>query len=198
LETYAMPHSSSSRHSLRLIVCGAALAIAQPLSAQETRVIVSGGQGANVVTLSTLALSDSAVRRLIQTHLPDAFTDDADAYHVLLVLDANGEYVSGKASKATVVTPATITVNGDNSFVVGDSLGGARVMVRRMDGSTTSTGAAPAVTFMRRDTDGAIDSHHGVMGSGYDMSEVSSVGLRHFTPGELARGRVMVSVVRLK
>jgi len=198
-----MPHSSSSGSSLRLIACGAALALAQPLSAQETRVIISGGQGANVVTLSSLALADSAVRRLIETNLPDAFADNADAYHVLLVLDANGEYVSGKASKATVVTPATISVNGDNAFVVGDSLGGAgeaRVMVRRLDGATatTTTGTAPAVAFMRRNSDGGIDSHHGVMGSGYDMSEVSSVGLRHFAPGQLARGRVMVSVVRLK
>ena len=100
-----MPHSFWSRVHPRLIACGAVLAIAQPLSAQQPRVIIAGGQGANVVTLSSLALSDTAVRRLIETHLPDAFTDDADAHHVLLVLDANGEYVSGKVSKATVVTP---------------------------------------------------------------------------------------------
>jgi len=196
-----MPHSSSSGSSLRLLACGAALALAQPLSAQETRVIISGGQGANVVTLSSLALADSAVRRLIETNLPDAFADNADAYHVLLVLDANGEYVSGKASKATVVTPAAISVSGDNAFVVGDSLGGAgevRLMVRRMDGAITSTRPTPAVTMMRRDPDGGIDSHHGVMGSGYDMSEVSSIGLRRFNPGQLARGSVIVSVVRLK
>ena len=117
------------------------------------------------------------------------------------MLDANGEYVSGKVSKATVVTPATISVNGDNAFVVGDSLGGpgvARVMVRRVDGAITSTRTAPAVTIMRHNTDGGIDAHHGVMGSDYDMSEVSSIGYRHFTPGQLARGSVMVSVIRLK
>jgi hypothetical protein len=195
-----MPHSFWSRVHPRFIACGAVLAIAQPLSAQQ-RVIIAGGQGANVVTLSNLALPDSAVRRLIETHLPDAFNDDADAHHVLLVLDANGEYVSGKVSKATVVTPAIVNTNGESSFVVGDSLGGpgaARVMVRRLDGVTTSTGVAPAVSFMRRNSDGGVDSQHGVMGSDYDMSEVSSVGLRHYTPGQLARGTVMVSVIRLK
>ena len=75
-----MPHSFWSRVHPRLIACGAVLAIAQPLSAQQ-RVIIAGGQGANVVTLSSLALPDSAVRRLIETHLPDAFNDDADAHH---------------------------------------------------------------------------------------------------------------------
>jgi hypothetical protein len=196
-----MPHSFWSRVHPRLIVCGAVLAIAQPLSAQQSRVIIAGGQGANVVTLSSLALSDTAVRRLIETHFPDAFSDDADAHHVLLVLDANGEYVSGKVSKATVVTPATVNVNGENSFVVGDSLGGpgvARVMVRRLDGGVVSTGTPPAVTIMRRNADSGVDSQHGVMGSDYDMSEVSSVGFRHFAAGQLARGMVMVSVVRLK
>src|SRR6185295_1437562 len=121
LETDAMPHSFWSRVHPRLIACGAVLAVAQPLRAQ--RVIVAGGQGANVVTLSSLALPDSAVRRLIETHLPDAFNDDADAHHVLLVLDANGDYVSGKVSKATVVTPVIVNTNGESSFVVGDSLG---------------------------------------------------------------------------
>jgi len=200
LETYAMPHSFWSRVHPRLIACGAVLAIAQPLSAQQ-RVIVAGGQGANVVTLSSLALADSAVRRLIETHLPDAFNDDADAHHVLLVLDANGEYVSGKVSKATVVTPVIVNTNGESSFVVGDSLGepgAARVMVRRLDGGAVVAGMPPGVSIMRRNTDGGIDSHHGVMGSDYDMSEVSSVGIRHYTPGQLARGSVMVSVIRLK
>jgi len=195
-----MPHSFWSRVHPRLIACGAVLAIAQPLSAQEQRIIIAGGQGANVVTLSNLALSDSAVRRLIETHLPDAFNDDADAHHVLLVLDANGDYVSGKVSKATVVTPAIVSTNGESSFIVGDSLAGsgtARVMVRRLDGGAVVAGMPPGVSIMRR-ADGGVDSRHGVMGSDYDMSEVSSVGLRHYPAGQLARGSVMVSVIRLK
>lgn len=195
-----MPHSAWTRLKLSLIAVGAVLAVAQPLSAQQ-RVIIASGHGANVVTLSSLALPDSAVRQLIETHFPDAFTDDADAHHVLLVLDANGEYVSGKVSKATVVTPTIINTNGENTFIAGDSLGGsgaARVVVRKIDGVTTSMGSAPAVAIMRRSTDGVIDSAHGIMGSDYDMSEVSSIGYRHFTPGQLARGAVMVSVLRLK
>jgi hypothetical protein len=187
--------------SPRLVACGAALVFALPLAAQQQSVIIGGGHGASVVTLSSLSIADSVVRRLIETHLPDAFVDDADAHHVLLVLDANGEYVSGNVKKATVVTPAAISTSGESVFLPGDSLGGsgARVVVRRMDsGNTITTTPGAAVTIVRRNSDGGANPEYNVMGSNYGMSEISSIGVRHFTPGQLARGSVMVSVIRLK
>jgi hypothetical protein len=184
--------------SLRLVASGAALVLALPLGAQESRVIV-GGQGASFVTLSSIALADSAVRRLIETHLPGAFSDGADAHHVTLVLDANGEYVSGQVKKATVVTPAILPSNGERIWV-GDSLSGvARVAVRRLDGSSAAD-VVPggAVTITRRSTDGTGSSEFDVMGSGYARSEISSIGVRHYTAGELDRGHVIVAIIRLK
>ena len=194
-----MPHHFRSHFSVRLVAAGAALVLALPLGAQESRVIIgAGGRGASVVTLSSLALADSAVRRLIETHLPDAFSDDADAHHVLLVLDANGEYVSGNVKKAKVVTPAIVSTNGESVALPGDSLGVARVMVRRLDGTVSDAAPGGAVTLMRRNTDGESNSEHNVMGSNYSMSEISSIGVRRYDAGQLARGMVMVSIIRLK
>lgn len=192
-----MPHSRF-RSSVRLVAFGAALVFALPLAAQERRVIV-GGQGASVISLSSLALHDSTIRRLIETNLPGAFADDADAHQVTLVLDANGEYVSGKVAKATVLTPAVVAGSGENVFITGDSLAGGRVTIRRI-GTETSGSGSGATAFVVGSTDGAMAAGggHGVFGSGYDASEVSSVGIRRFTAGDLARGPVIVTVVRLK
>ena len=193
-----MPRHSRSRFSLRLVASGAALVVALPLGAQESRVIIGGGHGASVVTLSSLALSDTAVRRLIETHLPDSFSDGADAHHVLIVLDANGEYVSGNVKKAAVINPATI-VNGEN-VLTGDSLGAvARVMVRRLEnGTAAEVIPGGAVTVIRRNPDGGGSSQFNVMGSNYSMSEISSIGTRRYNAGELAQGPVIVSIIRLK
>jgi hypothetical protein len=190
-----------STSCLRLAAFGAALAFALPISAQQPRVIVGGGHVGVVSTLMTVPISDSAVRRLIESNYPDVLQDDVDAHHVLLVIDANGEYVSGRVSRAAVVTPAAVSINGDSVFVGGDSIGGsvARVVVRRVDsdGLLTVPLSVGGVTVLRASGAGG-DPPGGLLGSGYPLSEVSAFGLKRFAAGELGRTAIIVSVIKLK
>ena len=190
-----------STYCLRLMACAATLAFTRSLAAQQPRIIVGGGHAGVVSTLMTVPISDSAVRRLIETNYPDVLQDDVDAHHVLLVVDANGEYVSGRVSRATVITPTAVSINGDSVFVGGDSIGGsvARVIVRRVD----SDGLRPAplnlggVTVLRANAAGG-DPPGGMLGSGYPISDVSAFGLKRFAGGELGRTAIIVSVIKLK
>jgi len=189
-----------SSSCLRLMALGAALTFTRPLTAQQPRIIVSGGHAGVVSALTTAPISESAVRKLVEEYYPDVLQDDVDAHHVLLVVDANGEYVSGRVTKAMVITPAIIHANGDSAFFGSDSVGGsaARVVIRRVDsGASVLPLSVGGVTVMRAHGDGG-DPPGGLLGSGYAPSDVSSVGMKRFAAGEFGRTAVIVSVIKLK
>ena len=191
----------------RLVILGATLAFVRPLSGQQPRIIVGGGHPAVVTRLTSLPISDNAVRKLIETNYPDVLQDDVDAHHVLLVIDADGEYVSGRVSRAAVITPGAVTVNGDSILIGGDAVAGpgARVVIRRVDSDAmvrVDSGAVVplsvgGVTVLRANGNGG-DSPGGLLGSGYMLSDVSSFGLKRFAAGELGRTALLVSVIKLK
>lgn len=203
-----MAPRSALRFAFSLLACGALLALTRPLTAQG--VIVNTTSRAAVAMGGNLPLSDDAVRAMVQAHFPEALDSDADAPHaVLLVVDANGEYVSGKASKATVVTPNAEGENGMRTFVIRDSSGaagevtvnGASVMVRREGavaaaGTVGSVNGAGGVFVISRSGDG--EPANGILGSGYTMADVASIGFKRFTAGQLGNAVVVVSVLKLK
>jgi hypothetical protein len=178
---------------------GATLALSRPLAAQQPRIIVGGGHAGVISTLMTVPISDSAVRKLIETNYPDVLQDDVDAHHVLLVVDANGEYVSGRVSRAAVITPGAVSVNGDSVFIGGDAVAGsgARVVIRRVDSDAVVPLSVGGVTVIRANGQGG-DPPGGLLGSGYALSDVSSFGLKRFAAGEFGRTAVLVSVIKLK
>jgi len=177
--------------SLRFVACAAALVLARPLAAQEPRVIINGGDKIAFGTTLTTPISDETIRSLIAAHLPEELRQDEPRY-VMLVIDANDQYVSSKAGKASVITGDV----GGNVIVVGDSTGaGAPVVIRRTTTGSSDASAASGVSFFQTKIG---DESGGVFGSGYSMSEVSSVGLRRFTTGQLGTSAIMVTVIKLK
>lgn len=194
-----MASRNSVRLSYLLVAVAVALAVTQPLAAQEPPRISLRGDG-NVIVLSgaNLTLSDEAIRTLIETNLPEALVGDA-ARHVMLVVDANDRYVSGKVTNVTVVSANGEDINGLRHFVIGDSTmaGSANVVVLRRD-SLGSAGALPVVISLLGSKLAEGGSGNGVFGSGFSPAEVSAVSLKRFAPGALGTGTLVVSIVKLK
>jgi hypothetical protein len=187
-----MTHRVSLGSSLRFIACAGALAFSAPLAAQEPKVIVSGG--GHVVFNGASPISDETIRTLIQAHAPEVLQSDS-AHAVVLVVDANDQYVSCKVSKATVVAH----VGDGTSIGFGESTGSGagNIIIRRTSTSNDAGTAAPSASFFQMKTDGS-DSPDGIFGSGYSMADISSIGMRRFTPGQLGTSTLIVSVVKLK
>jgi hypothetical protein len=177
---------------LFVLTCVGVVALARPLTAQEPRVFIKGGD--KVAIGGTSPISDEAIRSLIQAHMPEEL-QQTDARLVLLVVDANDEYVSGHASKATVITAEP----GSAAFVVADSAGGAAagpIVIRRTTTGNSADGPGFVVSGLSSKMEGAGGS--GVFGSGYSLSEISAIGVRRFTAGQLGTSALVVSVVKLK
>ena len=190
-----MTHRISLGSSLRLIACAGAFALSAPLAAQEPRVVVTGGGGNVVFGNGTSPISDETIRALILAHAPEVVQSDS-AHSVTLVIDANDQYVSSKVGKATVIA----RLDGNNTVALGDSTGSGAggVVIRRTSTSANAdAGAAPSASFFKMSTDGA-ESPDGVFGTGYSMADISSIGMRRFTPGQLGLSTIIVSVVKLK
>lgn len=184
----------SVRSSLRLLACAAALAFTRPLAAQEPRIIINSGDKMAFGSMLTVPISDDAIRSLISTHLPDELRQD-DPRYVVLVLDANDQYVSGKGGKATVVTGGA----DGNVFVIGDSTGaGGPVIIRRTSSSTSSSSDSPPVNAVSAFSARIGGDGDGVFGSGYSMADISTIGVRKFAAGQLGTNTIVVSVVKLK
>jgi len=196
-----MASRNPARLSYLLVAGAVALAFTQPLAAQEPpRVVFRGDGHITVLNSANLTLSDEAIRALIETNLPDALFGDA-ARHVMLVVDANDRYVSGKVSNATVISANGEEINGLRHFVIGDSImgGSANVVVLRRDSLGTSAGAAlPVVISLLGSRLSEGGSGNGVFGSGYGPAEVSAISLKRFAPGALGTGTLVVSIVKLK
>ncbi|MEP6492500.1 MAG: hypothetical protein ABJF01_07475 [bacterium] len=191
---------------LAAVACVAALGAARPLASQTPRVVVVGGDRTAITLSTVLGISDDSIRSLIETHHPDALLNDGDAHSVTLVIDADGRYVSGKVTKATVVAATGDASNGLRTFVVGDSavgVGNGLVVVRRRDSAgepvrvSVATSDEPPVTVLfSKSGDG--DPANGVFGSGYPKDDVAMVGLKRFAAGQFGSMPLVVTVVRLK
>src|SRR6185312_15237482 len=113
-----MPRLASFR---MLSVVPALLLIASVASAQEPRVVVAPSNV--VVRPNQLPISDAAVTELVARYFPETL-HGSQAYGITLVVDANGQYVSGKANKAAVMTRASLDSAG-GTLIVRDSAGGS-------------------------------------------------------------------------
>jgi hypothetical protein len=190
-------------HVSRLVAAGAlALAFAQPLAAQNPpQVIVRGDGGAfNIISSANLTLSDAAVRSLIETNLPEALFGDS-AKHIVLVVDANDHYVSGRVTNATVISANGEDGVGMRKIVIGDTLaaGAANVVVMRRDGSEAAAGGVlPFAVSVFGSKLGEGTSTNGVFGSGVSLADVGSIGMRRYAPGALGAANIVVTVVKLK
>jgi hypothetical protein len=190
-------------HVTRLVAAGAlALAFTQPLAAQNPPQVIFRGDGGafNIISSANLTLSDAAVRSLIETNLPEALLGDS-AKHIVLVVDANDRYVSGKVTNAMV-----ISANGDDGvgvhrIVIGDTIatGAANVVVMRRDGSeAAAAGALPFAVSVLGAKLSEGSSANGVFGSGVSPADVGSIGMRRYAPGTLGSANMIVTVVKLK
>jgi hypothetical protein len=186
-----MSYRIATGSSLRFAACAAVLVLARPLAAQEPRVIINGGDKIAFGGTFTTPISDETIRSLIASHLPEELKQD-EPRSVVLVIDANDQYVSSKASKATVITGDV----GGSVIMVGDSTGvGGPVIIRRTTSGNPDASAATGVSFFQTKTG---DESSGVFGSGYTMSEISTVGMRRYAAGQLGTSAMMVMVVKLK
>lgn len=196
-----MASRNLARLSYLLVAGAAALAFTQPLAAQEPpRIFFRGDGNITVLNGANLTLSDQVIRTLIETNLPDALIGDTPR-HVMLVVDANDRYVSGKVSNATVISANGDDLNGLHHFVVGDSTvgGSANIVVIRRDGSDASPGAAlPLAISLLGSKLSEGGSGNGVFGSGFSPGEVSAISLKRFAPGAFGTGMLIVSIVKLK
>lgn len=173
----------------------AALSLASVARAQVVT-FSSGGGAAGIMTHSgSVTLSDDAIRGMLNAHESAVLQPNAENNYVVLVVDANDQYVSSRASKMNVITNDGA---GPHVFAVGDS-SAARVVVRtsNVDGSA-APGAAAGAVIMTRSVDHADGHENDVMGTGINMADVGSFGLKHFAAGEIATGQLMVSVIKLK
>lgn len=194
-----MQMGSSFRRSAGALACAvAALAYGRAAQAQEPRVVsISGGGGTFAFVGTSMPVSDDAVRSMISAHVPEALDAGTEPRAVLLVVDANGEFVTGKLQKVTSVVTGD-TLEGLRTFTVGDSAAAGRVSVllRREGGvvSAASNGAAPAVFVMSRSNDG-----EGAFGSGYRAEDVAYTAMKRYSAGQIANSTpLMVTVVKLK
>jgi hypothetical protein len=184
-----MPHRIHVGRSLRVLACAGALVFTRSLVAQEPRVVITNGSGF-AFGMTTIPISDDALKTMIQAHLPEEL-QQSDARHIVIVVDANGQYVSSKAGKATVVTHE----GNSGSFVIGDSTGAnAGAVVIRRNGSAANEGTVTAFQSKIESS----DLGGGILGTGYTMADVAAIGMRRFNAGELGTGLLVVSVVKLK
>jgi hypothetical protein len=204
-----MAHRNSIRIATSVLACGVALAALAPVVSGQG-VIVSTSPKVSIGSSGNLPISDNTVRSMIDLHFPEALTSDADAPQmVMLVIDANNEFVSGKARTAimaNVLSAGGEGSNGVRTFVIGDSaaaagavtIGPASIMIRRDTAGAValSSAAGPVFSVIRARTgEGEVG---GVMGSDYNLSDISSINLRRFPAGQLGTSAVIVSVLKLK
>jgi hypothetical protein len=194
-----MAHRSLFRITPCLAAALALAVVAHPAAAQDSHVIIGGGDRVVINSNAALAISDDVLRKLIETHLPDALLNDgADAHHVSITIDANDQYVSGKVTKASARVATGSVINGVGTFVIGDSTGDHPniVTIRRSADGTAAAGPASVSVFHSGVEAGEI--HMGAFGSDHDMADVASIGFRRFAAGSFSATPLVVTVIKLK
>jgi hypothetical protein len=179
----------------RAFVVAALVAAPRMATAQEPVVWSSGG-GTIRQTLSSASMPDSLVRELIRAHVGDALLDDADGHHVVLVVDANNQYLSSKVSKMAVISRSSV---GDTAiFLPGGEAAGGRmgVMLRRVGVGELADGGS-SVVFMRSAT-GEGSGEGGFMGTGYALADIGSFTMKRYAAGDLSKGLLTVSIAKLR
>src|SRR4051794_5950761 len=151
--------------------------------------------GAGALVQVAMPLSDDAIRSIVEKYEPGILSDDAEVNVMTIVVDNANNYVksSTRAAKVLHAEPGQIVA------IRSDSAGGAIVV--RPTGEVTAPeasaiGSAVAITTFKR-LEGSGDSF-GVAGTGYERDEVAAISTKRFAPGTLAKGQLIVTVVRLK
>jgi hypothetical protein len=197
-----MSHRSLLRITPCFAVALALAAVTRPAAAQDSRVFIAGGDRIVVNASMALPIADDVLRKLIETHLPDALLNDgADGHHVSITLDANDQYVSGQVTKISARSATSPEAGGVHTFVVGDTTGDnpAVVTIRRTgDGSAIAGSSSVSVMHARVGGEGAMAMGMGAMGSDHDMTNVTSVGFKRFAAGDFTTTPLIVTVIKLK
>lgn len=221
--------SMSPVPSFRLPRAAAVLALmvaaASTASAQESRIVVAGSGAGTIMRSGSLPISDDAVSAIVAEHFADAIRPGAGAQHISIVVDANNQYVSGRATKATIISRDDLLPGDGARIILGDTariqirrvgdgppliLGDtAHVMIRRigdgLEGGVVSVGGVGgSVTIMRSGDGGPIAGivggamTHGLFGADTPLENIAAMGMKRFTAGMLGDDQILVTVVKLK
>jgi hypothetical protein len=195
-----MFHNPMSSRCLTLALTAAAIALPRAGSAQQ---VVTTTSGSGVVAIhSGITISDEAARALVERNLPNVLLAGAEENQVILVVDANGQYVTGKAAKATVIRRTSSDDGQPQVISLRDSTGaGASVMVRRMDGATQVSSAGGGVAVFTTQSGvamGGMGSAMGVMGMGISPADIDTMGTKNIPAGQWRDEALIVTVIKLK
>jgi len=184
----------------------ATLSFPAVLSAQA--VVVAGTMSNSVAMIgSGLPIADDAARSMIERNLSDVFATDTDRNHVILVVDATGQYVNGKSIKATVIHRVAGEEGQPSMVTVHDSAGAAAgVVVTRFErtGPTVvaeggAGGAGAAVMISRSATAASAGAAGaGMMGMGIAPADIETIGTKTIPAGQWRAEALTVTVIKLK
>lgn len=175
-----------------LLMTAAALAGAQEIRA----VTVGGGSGTMIAGGRGLPISEDALTAIVAQHFADAL-HSPESSRITIVVDANGQYVSGSAQKATIVTRTMNDAVASGANVHVDSVAGAVAVRVRLagDAAAAAAGGGGAVsTFSRVEGSGA----RGVLGTDVSPESVSTIGTKTFAAGQMGDAAISVVVIKLK
>jgi len=195
-----MPRLASSHVLSAVTALALVAALAPRAAAQEQRIVVA--PSGIVAHNGQLPITDAQVTDLIARNFPEIL-HGSQAYHVTLVVDANGNYVSGRTARATVLNRAMLDSSG-GTFVMRDTIAGSiaavSAAVRRVadveHSDVPTTGGR--VIIARSSAPGEPGPSFGMFGTDYRLEDISAMGMKRYDAGVLGDAFIMVSVVQLK
>lgn len=188
------------------LVCLAAAALARPAAAQEAQGFMVRTVSGGVATehAMTLPVSDEALTGLLATaHFADSAASNPQLNSIVLVVDANGEYVSSLMKHTTIVKVATGGhIEGGTTCASSDENAPCATVQLRQTQATVAghamAGGMVTGTSFSATKASADGSQHGIFGTTVQASDVGGMGFKSFGAGQLLAGPSTVTVVKLK
>jgi hypothetical protein len=153
------------------------------LEAQSVVVARGGAAGAGPFIQHALPISDDALRALVAKYQPDLAADTAEVTSLTIVVDNDNAYVNSAVRPLRVLKPD-------------DSSGGNGVLVRRIDpgmaGVIVGRGSAVMVVG-GRGAGGGIMSSLGIL-----PGDIDTIYIKRYEAGVIAKGQLMVTMIKLK
>ena len=195
-----------------------AVAVASSTAAAQVIVRTDGagivGARVNAIAHRAVSVSDDSVRSYLTRFEPGVLDDDSgDASIVTIVLDNDGTYVRSSSRHAKIIQALPgriISINGDTARALeagaarvfsinGDSLK-AITIGSNVDGPAIATigslvaGSVVAVNGLHRASGAAMPG----MLADVSADEIGGIATKHYAPGEMGRGPVLVTFIYLK
>jgi hypothetical protein len=174
------------------------LAVVSFASSARAQVVTfsNSGSGGVMTHAGAVTLPDDVLRGMLTLHENAVLQPNAENNYVVLVIDANDQYVSSRSSKMKIVSADA--GEGMHTFTSGDS-GAVKVLVRSLTDGVAAASANPGTVMISRSSDGGDGGHaNGVMGTGVNMGDVAGLGMKRYDAGTIAPGQIMVSIIKLK